>query len=364
MTRVLHVVESFSGGIVQSIATICRALEGEVSFHVLRGVRPDSPADGHGLYPASVGFTEWRAAGRSISPGRDLKAVSELRAVVAAERPDVIHAHSSKAGALVRLAYPLGRMPVIYSPRGYSFLQLDKGRLGRAAFWTMERLLGALPHVTVGCGLGEYSLARAVAGRAVLIPNMINPADFPADDTARPDPAGPLRVAMSGGIRPQKNFPLFCKVAAVLADGPTRFVWVGDGEIPAGLTPPPNVEVTGWLGRADALRAVAGCHVYMQTSLWEGLPIAMLEGMMLGLPVLARPAVGNTELVVEGGNGFLCVDTAEFAGRLALLDRDRAALSRMGAESRRFALQYHGVDRVAHRWLSLYRHYDRYHRHG
>ena len=364
MIKVLHVVEAFSGGIVQSIATICRALDGEVGFHVLHGRRPDSPADARALYPAGVGFTEWRAAGRSISPGSDLRAIQQLHTVVKAVRPDVIHAHSSKAGALVRLAFPTGSLPVIYSPRGYSFLQKDKGRLGRAAFWTMERVLGALPHITVGCGLGEYSLARSVAGRAVLIPNMINPADFLDAALLRPDPDGPLRVAMAGGIRPQKNFPLFCRIAANWADSPMRFVWIGDGEIPEGTHVPANVEITGWLTRADVLRTLAGCHVYMQTSLWEGLPIAMLEGMALGLPVLACPAVGNTELVIEGGNGFLCADAASFVAGLARLDRDRALLGRLGAASRRLVEQHHAVDRVAHRWLSLYRHYGRYHMHG
>ena len=328
---VLHVVEAFSTGIIQSIRSICRALEGEVSFRILYGRRPETPADVESQYPSSVGFTNWHTASRAIDPRQDCRAVAELRATVDQLRPDLIHAHSSKAGAFARLAYPSGRVPVLYSPRGYSFLQLDKGLAGRAAFWSLEWLLGRLPHITVGCGTGEYDLARTVARRAVLIPNMIESRDFPAQgDGLRPDPAGPLRVAMAGGIRPQKNFPLFCEVARAFEGRDMRFIWIGDGTIPPGLRVPDTVTITGWLPRTEVLRQMAGCHLYMQTSLWEGLPVALLEGMVLGLAVLACPAVGNTELVIEGANGFLCPDAPSFIARLLQLDNNRIALAALG----------------------------------
>jgi glycosyltransferase involved in cell wall biosynthesis len=364
MIKVLHVVESFSGGIIHSIANICRALDGQVAFHILHGRRPETPGELEGLYPATVGFTLWPSAGRSIHPGRDLRALAEVRAAVETVQPDVIHAHSSKAGALVRLAYPCGRVPVVYSPRGYAFLQRDKGRVGRGAFWLIERLLGCLPHITVGCGLGEYTLAQRVSGRAVLIPNMVDLAQFAVAAGVARDAKGPLRVAMAGGIRPQKNFPLFCQVAAAFEGRDVRFLWIGDGTLPTGVWVPSNVEITGWLGRDAVLRAMATCHVYMQTSLWEGLPIALLEGMALGLAVLACPAVGNTELVLEGGNGHLCADAESFIGQLRALDRDRARLAAMGAASRRLVEQQHALERIAPRWLSLYSHYRRYRRYG
>ena len=191
---VLHVVEAFSTGIIQSIRTICRALEGEVSFHVLYGRRPETPADVERQYPLSVGFTPWGAAGRAIDPGKDRRAIAELKETVARVKPDIIHAHSSKAGAYARLAYPRGQVPILYSPRGYSFLQLDKSPAHRSAFRSIEWALGRVPHITVGCGLGEYSLARSVARRAVLIPNLIDPGHFPGPEQGlRPAEAAPLR---------------------------------------------------------------------------------------------------------------------------------------------------------------------------
>ena len=364
MINVLHAVEAFSGGIVQSVATLCRALDGQARFHILHGQRPDAPEDASAQVPPGVTLIPWPAAAREIAPGRDRRAIAELRAVVDRVRPDLIHAHSSKAGALARLAFASGRIPVVYSPRCYAFLRRDKGPAGRAAFWMIERLLGTLPHITVGCGLGEYGLARGVSRRAVLIPNMVNLADFAAPGHRRPEAGAPLRVAMAGGIRPQKNFPLFREIAGAVRDRGWQFLWIGDGEVPGGGPLPPNLEITGWLRRAEVLQAMAGCHVFMQTSLWEGLPVALLEGMALGLAVLARPAVGNTELVIEGHNGFLCLEAASFVAALDRLDRDRDALVAMGAASRQLVEHHHAADRIAPRWLSLYRHFGRYHRHG
>ncbi len=364
MIKVLHAVEAFSGGIVQSIATLCRALAGEAVFSVLHGQRPDAPEDAQDQFPDGVSFLPWPGAAREIAPRRDYQAILELRAAVERVRPDVIHAHSSKAGALARLAFPSGRVPVVYSPRGYAFLRQDKGLVGRSVFWMIERSLGLLPHITVGCGLGEYGLARAVSGHAVLIPNMVNPGDFAEAARSRPDPDAPLRIAMAGGIRPQKNFPLFQEIADAARDRPWRFLWIGDGERPGGSALPPNVEITGWLKRGEVLRTMAGCHVFMQTSLWEGLPVALLEGMALGLAVLARPAVGNTELVVEGANGFLCVEPAAFVAALDQWDQNRNMLIAMGDFSRLLVEQNHSVNRIMPRWSSLYRHYERYYRHG
>jgi glycosyltransferase involved in cell wall biosynthesis len=102
----------------------------------------------------------------------------------------------------------------------------------------------------------------------------------------------------------------------------------------------------------------------MQTSLWEGLSIAVLEGMALGLPLLATPAPGNAELVVDGHNGYLCGSAADFVSHLQTLAHDRAALAQLGSASRHLIEQGFTVEQVAPRWLSLYRHYSRYWRYG
>ncbi|MEI6413937.1 MAG: glycosyltransferase [Pseudomonadota bacterium] len=361
----LHVVESFSSGTLQAVRTLCQATGGGVTNHILHGCRDEGACASPEGFSQDVSLIPWPAAGREISPGRDYRALGMLKKTVAELRPNLIHAHSSKAGALVRLAFPWGRIPLVYSPHGYAFLRRDLHPVIRGVYWSLEYLLGWIPQVTVACGIAEYGLARQVSRRVVYIPNML---DLTAIDAiiapVRQRPRGGMRVGTVGGIRPQKNFPLFCRVAAAFEGSGVQFLWIGGGEVPPSLTLPDNLDVTGWLDHSSALTRLAACDLYLQTSRWEGLSIAVLEGMALGLPILATPAPGNVELVIDGHNGYLCATASDFTARLQGLARDPPTLARLGAASRQLIEQGFTVERTAPRWMSLYQQYPRYRRHG
>ena len=362
MTHILHVVEALSSGILTSISTICRVLASDFDHTVLHGARAETPADPSTVFPNSTRFVPWDV-GRAISPWRDWAAFRALRDTVREVRPDIVHAHSSKAGALARLAFPGGGIPIVYSPRGYSFLRQDAGRVGRATCRAIEKGLGLLPHVTVACGLGEYEQALRVSRRAILIPNMLDPRLLPRRRHGSAAGA-PLRAAMVGGIRAQKNFPLFCAIAERFRADEMDFMWIGGGAEGATAAAPPNVTVTGWLPRDDALARLAQADVLLQTALWEGLSIAMLEAMAMGLAVLALPAFGKQELVVEGLNGYMCTDADAFAARLRELIAAPSRLESFGAASRDIVHRRHDAMVVADQWRSLYRHHGRYFRYG
>jgi glycosyltransferase involved in cell wall biosynthesis len=114
------------------------------------------------------------------------------------------------------------------------------------------------------------------------------------------------------------------------------------------------------LPREAVLARVSRAQVFCQTSLWEGLPIALLEAMALGLPVLAWPAVGNRELVVEGETGYTCRTAEEFATRLRALADDPGRRAALGAAGRARIVRQHDAAVVALQWASIYGHYERY----
>jgi len=354
--RVVHVVEPLATGPLQSIARICWALRERFDFTLIHGARPDLPAVPRESFPPGVELIPWQV-GRAISPRSDWLALRQLKAMLGVVQPDLVHAHCSKAGALTRLAVLSMPLKVVYSPRGYSFLRRDVGAGTRLVYRTLERVLGRIPHLTVACGLGEYAEALKVAGRVELVPNMIDLADFAGLAPSRHD-QGPMTVVMCGEIRPQKNFALFREIARLCqASGgapEVRFVWLGGGTPPPGPRLPENLEITGWLPREAVLARLSRAQVFCQTSLWEGLPIAVLEAMALGLPVLAWPAVGNRELVVEGETGFTCRTAEDFAAHLMRLAADPGRRAVLGAAGRARIERQHDAAAIASQWASVY----------
>jgi glycosyltransferase involved in cell wall biosynthesis len=354
--HVVHVIEPLATGPLHSIARICWGLRERFEFTLIYGQRPDLPAVRRESFPPEVRFLPWRV-GRAISPRNDWIALGQLKAMLRAVRPNVVHAHSSKAGALARLAALSTPLKIVYSPRGYSFLRRDVGTPTRLLYRGLEATLGLVPHLTVACGLGEYTEALRVARRVELVPNMIDLRDFTALFGLRQED-GPMTAVMCGEIRPQKNFSLFREIAR-LCPG-VRFVWLGGGAPPPGPPLPDNLEIAGWLPREAVLARLSRAQVFCQTSMWEGLSIALLEAMALGLPVLAWPGVGNRELILEGETGYTCRTADEFARCLRALADDPRQRATLGAAGHaRVARQYDAAVITA-QWASIYGHYERY----
>jgi len=364
---ILHVTECLSTGVLSAIRLMCASLDSHFDFAILYGLRQETPADFKYDFPPSVRFIPWAPRGE-MRPLAVSAALFQLVQIVRRLQPDLIHAHSSKAGALVRIVYPTGRLPVVYTPHCYAFERTDQGKISNAATWGIEWLLGRLNHTTVAIGKAEFAQSQQVAKRSTMIPNMIElpaqsslasiagkPRPLPGALANRDDDEGRrMTVVSTGSIRPQKNFPLFCDVARELLSEPFNFVWVGSGEVPPGLDVPGNVRITGWLTPAALQQILLRADVFIHTSKWEGLSISVLEAISFGLPAVVTPLEANRELVTNCLNGFLCSTAPEFVAALRLLGSDRALLTIMGKTSKLRAEDY-TTQRVAHLWKDLYR---------
>ena len=106
-----------------------------------------------------------------------------------------------------------------------------------------------------------------------------------------------------GRICNQKNPKLFNKIAELLPD--IKFLWIGDGELRSELTAS-NIEVTGWVEREEALEFALTGDVFILTSLWEGLPMALLEAMYMKKICIVSNVVGNRDVIKSGINGYVC----------------------------------------------------------
>ena len=102
---------------------------------------------------------------------------------------------------------------------------------------------------------------------------------------------------------------MFNNIAEALPN--IKFLWIGDGELRNCLTAP-NIEITGWTDRFNALTLAQNADVFILTSLWEGLPISLLEAMFMKKTCVVSNVIGNKDVIHNKLNGYLCDNLDEF----------------------------------------------------
>ena len=270
---------------------------------------------------------------RKFSPIQDIKSIIQLTRELKKLNPDIIHLHSSKAGVLGRIAcfFLFKKKVVFYTPHGYAFLRKDISNLSRKFYWLIEKSFQMIfGSVTISCGDTEFEISKTL-GKSTLVRNGI------AIDNIIPFSKKisneKLTIGIVGRITYARNPKLFNQIA--LRFPHINFVWIGDGELRIEITAP-NITITGWkMLREDALRELAKIDIYLQTSLWEGLPIAVLEAMALQKPVLATNIIGNKDVVQHNETGFLFSSIEELDSYIEILkNKERRMLFGKKAQER------------------------------
>jgi glycosyltransferase involved in cell wall biosynthesis len=281
-----------------------------------------------------------RGLGNTISPWRDARAVSETVALIRRFRPDLVVAHSSKAGLVGRAAAARCHVPSVFTAHGWSFAE-GVPRPRRLVAAPLERLAARwCRRIIVVCDADRrLALRRRITPAEKLVTVRYGVRDVP--ERAAPGAAGVPLVAMVARFEPQKDHACLLRALAEMA-GAWRAVLVGDGPtrpVAEALTRELGIgDRVSFLGSRDDVPAVlANAHVFALASRWEGLPITILEAMRAGLPVVASDVDGVGEAVVDGETGLLAPagDAGAFRLRLGQLLGDPSLRKRMGEAGRR-----------------------------
>jgi len=115
-----------------------------------------------------------------------------------------------------------------------------------------------------------------------------------------------------------------------------------------------GVEVTGWLPQEQVRSRLATATAYVQTSRWEGLPLAVLQAMAVGLPCLVLDAVGNRDAVEHNRTGLIANDTDDLEMYLTMLLASAPMRARLGASARAQAAERFSLARFRANLLDLY----------
>jgi len=329
--KILFIVEAMGGGVFTYIVDLANSLadmtdDGSPLYemYIAYGLREQTPCDYKRYFDKRIKLIEVKNFTRSVSPTKDVKALFELKRIAKDVKPDIIHLHSSKAGALGRVAFSGlridgRRVSLFYTPHGYSFLMQDCSAPKRFVYKLIETVCGKLDCTTVSCSAGEHAESQRLAVRAAYVNNGIDCSKLKSSLSELKVKEHPFTVFTLGRICPQKNPSLFNSVAEAMPD--VRFLWIGDGELRSELTAE-NIEISSWEDRMTALEDAVSGDVFILTSLWEGLPMSLLEAMYMQKPCVVSDVIGNHDVIKNGENGFVCSAASEFADAIKNIRKD------------------------------------------
>ena len=297
-----------------------------------------------------------------INPGRDLRALLEMRAVLVELRPDLVAAHSSKAGILGRLASRSLGIPVVLTAHGWNFSP-GIPAFQAAVYRQIERLVGPFTTriITVSECDRQLALEAGLVGEDRVVTVYNGMPDVPR--VLRADPGRtPPRLVMVARFGAQKDHGTLLRALAGLQNHPWELDLVGDGP----LLPPMEslaaaLGITGrvrFLGqRMDVDQILATSQVSLLATNWEGFPLSILEAMRAGLPVVASSVGGIGEAISDDETGYLVPrgDVDLLRSRIERLLTDPALRVRFGANGRMRYEQHFTLAGFVTKTLAVYR---------
>ncbi|MGL5112435.1 MAG: glycosyltransferase [Flavobacterium sp.] len=321
--KVVHIIEALGGGVYTYFEDLTHHFEKEnIRYNVATSIIYSDDRKEIDTQKTAQLFekipTVRVAMKREISPLSDIKAIYKLLNALKIIKPDVVHLHSSKAGVLGRIACSfLNPKPLVfYTPHGYAFQRTDISTLAQRTYWVIEKFFQEFfGGITIACGDSEYDLAQKL-GKAEMIRNGIDIAAI--EKYSAPIVNSKLTIGIAGRITAARNPTQFNAIALQFPE--YQFIWIGDGEERYQITAS-NIKITGWfLEKKQVYEQINTLDIYLQTSLWEGLPIAILEAMALQKPVIATKINGNKDTVVHQKTGFLYQELSELSNYFKILE--------------------------------------------
>lgn len=334
--------------------------------HEVVGVCTDGPW--LGKVPVPPLRVEPVAIERSFNLARHRGAYRKLRELFRRERFDMVHVHTPVAGLIGRLAAHREGVPrIVYTAHGFYFHERMPA-WKRAPFVALEKWAGRYTDVLFTQAEEDAETARRLGlcrgGVIEAIGNGVDPARFagpPSDDRRRAvraalgTPEDAVVVMMIGRLVAEKGYPELFRAMA----GQNAELWAVGGRLMSdhagAVTPPegaPNIKLLGF--RDDVPDLLAAADIFVLPSHREGMPRAIIEAMMSGLPVVATDIRGAREEVVAGETGLLVpvADDAALAGALERLIADEAVRRSMGEKGRARALALYDEQLVIQRQIS------------
>lgn len=299
---------------------------------------------------------------------KDPRVLPRLVSLMNQEKPDVVHTHLSKSDFGGIMAATLANVPARVS----SIHNVDPWR----EKWYLNAFMRqwmASCHMMIAVteDVRKYVIetTRYPEDKLVTIANGIDTKRFDPNTVQALDKtewgieADSLTVGMIGRLEEQKGHHILLKTAAIVTKTVpnARFVIVGDGPLRANLEKQrDDLGLQGKVVFTGILRDIPGVlatlDVVTFSSLWEGLPVALLEAMSMAKPMVSTAVGGIPDVIVEGENGMLVPkeNPQALADKLTQVLQDKALADKLGTAARQTIEERYSSDSMHQQILELY----------
>ncbi|OXM86519.1 glycosyltransferase family 4 protein [Paenibacillus rigui] len=317
--KICHVSEATSGGVLTHLIQLAKGLDRDLfqQTFVLSSIKNpklkyENDFRGNKLIIINIV--------RNISFFRDLISLIMLIWFFKKNKFDVIHCHSSKAGVLGRIAGILTRhKKIIYTPHAFSFNDFNP-KIKNLVYAFIERFMARITTKIVCVSKGEYreALKYNIASEKslVIIPNGVEEIipDYKLNKIKWLKDLGGIGsekiIGFVGRIDEQKNPEMFIRAINEMVDNNFMAIIMGKGplteEINELIKSLNIAHKVKFLGEVENVKEYLHCFdIFVSTSLWEGMPYAILEAMSAEIPVVATKIPGTMDLIIDGQTGLL-----------------------------------------------------------
>lgn len=357
--KIVHLVEAFGGGVFTFLVELVNSTSDEYETVIAYSKRKQTPNNFQSYFNKNVKFVEVENFKRSIGL-QDLKACREVKKIIDRENPDIVHMHSSKAGIIGRAVLSDKKYQLFFTPHCYAFFKQDDSKLKALYYKTIEKIFALYKSncTTIACSPSEYKEAVKITKNVININNGVNIDNLNKIIKNNPNKVFDkenIKICAIGRVECQKNPKCFNEVAKKFPKN--EFIWIGDGELEQELTSP-NITVTGWKTREETLNILNKCDIFLLPSLWEGLPISLLEAMYLKKLCLVSNVVGNRDVIENGKNGFICSNTHDFERMINLVLEGKIDVEKIQNNAHESVREKYNMNLMSNKYSNLYKKFD------
>jgi glycosyltransferase involved in cell wall biosynthesis len=389
MPRVLRILNRLAvGGPVLNATYLTKYMSPDFDTLLVVGEKEDHEKSAE--YLASqldIQYVTVKGMGRSINPASDYFAYQEIKKLIKSYKPDIVHTHAAKPGAIGRLAASSSKVPaIVHTFHGHvfhSYFNTAKTKF----FISAERYLAKKSDAIIAISeqqrkelVEDFKIAPAEKFRVVPLgfdldrfrTNQVEKrATFRTEFGVKDDE---IAIGIIGRLVPVKNHYLFLKAIKHLFDQSSKkwkaFI-IGDGETRADLenvakevgikfttekdpSHPHPLVFTSWRSDVDTINA--GLDIVCLTSFNEGTPVSLIEAQAANKPIVSTSVGGIADIVTEGETALLAdvQDTERFCDHLLRLVEDDELRKRLGVNSHAHVMSRFSYQRLVGDMSQLY----------